>query len=147
MSFVDWSAAYTVNHAGLDEQHQKLFNIINSLHEAMFAKKGREAVATAIHELVDYTKTHFAEEERQMQAAGYPGLAEHKAVHTGLIRKVSEIEKKFNQSKDAMGGEVIGFLVSDWLIKHILSMDKQYAPYLKNIAATAGSRTIRTGHR
>jgi hemerythrin-like metal-binding protein len=131
MSFVDWSASYSVNNVALDEQHQKLFKIINDLHDAMFSKKGREFVATTIRELVAYTRTHFAEEERQMEAHAYPGLAEHKAAHQQLIKTVTEIEQRFHQSKGAMGGDVIGFLVSDWLIKHILSMDKQYAPYLK----------------
>lgn len=132
MSFVDWSAAYTVNHAKLDEQHQKLFRIINELHDAMFAKKGRAFVATTIRELVEYTRTHFAEEERQMEAQGYPGLAEHRAAHQQLLKTVTDIERRYQQTQESMGGEVIGFLVSDWLLKHILSMDKQYAPYMKN---------------
>lgn len=132
MSYVDWSAAYSVNHAKLDEQHQKLFRIINELHDAMFAKKGRAFVATTIRELVEYTRTHFAEEERQMEAQGYPGLAEHRAAHQQLLKTVTDIERRFQKSQESMGGEVIGFLISDWLLKHILSMDKQYAPYMKN---------------
>ncbi len=131
MSFVDWSAAYTVNHARLDEQHQKLFRIINELHDAMFAKKGREFVSTTLRELVEYAGTHFAEEERLMEAHGFQGLAEHKAAHQALIKIVSDIEHRYHQSHESLGGEMIGFLVSDWLIKHILTMDKQYAPYMK----------------
>jgi len=131
MSFVDWTTAYTVNNVALDEQHQKLFKIINDLHEAMFSKKGRAFVSTTIRELVDYTKTHFAEEERQMEAHAYPGLAEHQAAHQKLIKMVTDIEQRYHQTHESMGGEVISFLVSDWLIKHILSMDKQYAPFMK----------------
>jgi hemerythrin len=132
MSFVDWSSAYSVNHAMLDEQHQKLFSIINSLHEAMFAKKGRECVGQAIRELVEYTHKHFADEERQMELHGYTGLAEHKKVHAELLNKVRDIERQYNHSSESVAGEMIGFLVSDWLVKHILGMDKQYAPLLKN---------------
>jgi len=130
MSFVDWSASYTVNSAILDEQHQKLFKIINDLHEAVFSRKGREFVSTTIRELVEYTKTHFAEEERQMEAHAFPGLREHKLAHRKLIGTVMEIEQRYNQGAGAISGDVIGFLVSDWLLKHILNMDKQYAPYL-----------------
>ncbi len=132
MSFVDWSPAYSVNHPMLDEQHQKLFAIINNLHGAMFAKKGREAVGEAISELVEYTRKHFADEERQMELHGYAGLAEHKRVHEELLKKVREIEKQYRHSNESVAGEMIGFLVSDWLVKHILGMDKQYAPYLKD---------------
>ena len=131
MSFVDWSASYTVNNAVLDEQHQKLFKIVNDLHDAMFSKKGREFIATTIRDLLEYAKTHFAEEERQMEAHAYPGLAAHKAAHKKLVNAVEEIERRYLNSQESMGGDVIGFLVSDWLLEHILSMDKQYAPYLK----------------
>ncbi len=131
MAFVDWTTTYTVNNVTLDEQHQKLFKIINDLHEAMFSKKGREFVATTIRALADYTQNHFAEEERQMAACAYPGLAEHQAAHQKLIKMVTDIEKRYLETHESMGGDVIGFLVSDWLIKHILSMDKQYAPYMK----------------
>lgn len=132
MSFVDWSPAYSVNHPLLDEQHQKLFSIINNLHSAMFARKGRESVGDAIRELVEYTHQHFAEEERQMELHGYAGLAEHRKVHEALLKKVQEIEKQYRQSNESVAGEMIGFLVSDWLVKHILGMDKQYAPYFKD---------------
>lgn len=108
-----------------------MFSIINELHDAMFAKKGREIISTTIGELIAYCNTHFAEEERQMALHHFPGLAEHQAVHQELLRKVKEIERHYQQTHESMGSEVIGFLISDWLVKHILGMDKQYAPYLK----------------
>jgi len=131
MSFVDWSASYSVNNPTLDQQHQKMFNIINELHDAMFAKKGREVISTTIRELIAYCNTHFAEEERQMEVHHFPGLAEHKAAHRELIRIVTDIEHRYRQSHESVAGDMIGFLISDWLVKHILGMDKQYAPYLK----------------
>jgi hemerythrin-like metal-binding protein len=131
MSFVDWSASYSVHDATLDQQHQKMFKIINNLHDAMFAKKGREIISTTIRELIEYSRTHFAEEERQMAARHFPGLAEHQAAHQELLRVVTDIERRYQQTHESMAGDVIGFLISDWLVKHILGMDKQYAPYLK----------------
>lgn len=131
MSFVDWSASYSVHNSTLDQQHQKMFSIINELHDAMFAKKGREIISTTIGELIAYCNTHFAEEERQMALHHFPGLVEHQAVHEELLRKVKEIERHYQQTHESMGSEVIGFLISDWLVKHILGMDKQYAHYLK----------------
>lgn len=131
MSFVDWSASYSVHDSTLDQQHQKMFKIINELHDAMFAKKGREIISTTIRELIEYARTHFAEEERQMAAHDFPGLAEHKAAHQALLKVVTDIERRYQQTHESVAGDVIGFLISDWLVKHILGMDKQYAPYLK----------------
>lgn len=131
MSFVDWSPSFTVNSAALDQQHRKMLQIISDLHAAIFARTGPEAVSATIRELVEYSKTHFAEEERQMAAHGYPGLAEHRASHERLLKMVTDIENRYRQGGKSMAGDILGFLVSDWLVRHILDEDKQYAPYLK----------------
>jgi hemerythrin-like metal-binding protein len=131
MAYVDWCTSYSVSNSSLDEQHQKMFTIISELHNAMFQKHGREQMAATIRQLIEYTQKHFAEEERQMEMSGFPGLAGHKAAHEKLKQQVVEIEQRFHDSKDSMAGDMLGFLVSDWLVKHILEMDKQYAPYLK----------------
>lgn len=131
MAYVDWCASYSVNNSLLDEQHQQMFTIISELHSAMFHKNARKQMIAAIRQLIEYTQKHFAEEERQMERSGFPGLAGHKAAHEKLKQQVIEIEQRFHDAKDSMAGDLIGFLVSDWLVKHILEMDKKYAPYLK----------------
>jgi len=131
MAYVDWSPSYSVNNSLLDAQHQKMFAIISELHNAMFHKNTQKQMTVAIRQLIEYTGKHFAEEERQMEISGFPGLADHKAAHEKLKQQVIEIEQRFHDAKDNMAGEMFVFLVSDWLVKHILEMDKQYAPYLK----------------
>ncbi|MGE5028162.1 MAG: bacteriohemerythrin [Betaproteobacteria bacterium] len=131
VAYVDWNPLYSVNNALLDEQHQQMFAIISDLHSAMFNKNSQQQMIAAIRQLVEYTQKHFAEEERQMERSGFPGLAGHKAAHEKLKQQVIEIERRIHDAKDSMAGEMIGFLVSDWLVKHIIEMDKKYAPYLK----------------
>jgi hemerythrin len=130
MSYVDWCPSYSVGNSLLDEQHQQMFAIISELHSAMFHKNARKQMIVAIRQLIEYTQKHFAEEERQMERSGFPGLTGHKAAHAKLKQQVIEIEQHFHEAKDSMAGDMIGFLVSDWLMKHILELDKQYAPYL-----------------
>lgn len=117
----------------LDEQHQRIFRLISELHLAMFSNKGREQVAVTIGELIKYVNEHFADEEREMEACGFPGLAEHKKEHERLRKRVLDLERHFHEGKDSVAGELFGFLLGDWLVKHILEMDKQYAPYMKSV--------------
>lgn len=131
MAYVDWNTSFSVNNSLLDEQHQQMFAIISELHDAIFHKNAREQLIVAIRQLIEYTQKHFAEEERQMERSGFPGLAGHKAAHEKLKQHVIEIEQRFHGAEDSMAGDMIEFLLSDWLVKHILEMDKQYAPYLK----------------
>lgn len=137
MAFVDWNENYTVRNQELDEQHQRLFAIINDLHAAIFAKsgdgkRGRDEIANTLKRLTDYTQIHFATEERLMQACGYSHYPLHKAEHEKLLGKVGELEREFRQAGSNIAPEVLGFLVKDWLSAHILGMDKGYASSLSS---------------
>ncbi len=133
MAFVDWSEQYSVKLELLDAQHKKLFQIVNHLHDAIFARKAQDEVGGIVLDLLDYTRTHFAEEERQMELHHFPEdkLQAHKAAHHELERKVHEIEQRLQHGEANISPDVMCFLVGEWLLKHILTMDKQYAPFMK----------------
>lgn len=132
MAFVDWSPEYTVKSDTLDHQHQKMFQIVNQLHDAIFARQAKDVLGGIIHDLITYTQTHFTEEERQMGESQFPPqlIEAHKAAHENLVRQVREIERRYLDGESNMSPDVLCFLVGEWLMKHILSMDKQYAPYM-----------------
>jgi len=132
MGFSDWTPQYTVNNPVMDEHHQTIFKMVNELHEAIFAKKAKESLGVTICSLVDYTERHFAEEERIMQQHNYPDYLQHKAAHEQLCAQVQELKLKYMAGDNSISSELFYFLVSDWLVKHILNMDKKYAPFLKN---------------
>lgn len=132
MAFVDWRPEYSVRSDTLDRQHQKMFQIVNQLHDAIFARKAKDVMGGIIHDLIAYTETHFAEEERQMELGRFPPqlFQAHKAAHAQLVRQVREIEQRYLGREGNMSPDVLCFLVGEWLLKHILGMDKQYAPYM-----------------
>ena len=133
MSIIDWSPAYTVNNAALDAQHQEIFSIINELHSSLLSHdKRQDAFAVAIRELLEHARMHFADEERQMLAVNYPDLREHQAAHAELIRKALEIEKRPKETSESIGPELLGFLIIEWVVMHMLVDDKKFAPYLKH---------------
>jgi len=133
MAFVDWNTAYSVKSEILDRQHQKMFQIVNHLHDAIFSRKAKDELAAIIKDLLEYTRTHFAEEERQMEMHHFPNelFLAHKAAHQELTHQVEEVEKRYLNGDAHMAADVMCFLVGEWLMKHILTMDKQYAPYVK----------------
>ncbi len=132
MGFSDWTPQYTVNNPVMDEHHQTIFKMVNQLHEAIFAKKAKESLGVIISSLMDYTERHFAEEERIMQQHNYPGYLQHKAAHEHLSAQAQEFKLKYMAGDNTISSELFYFLVSDLLVKHILNMDKKYAPFLKN---------------
>ncbi|MGA1263205.1 MAG: hemerythrin domain-containing protein [Prochlorothrix sp.] len=67
-----WSQDYWTGHADIDRQHQTLFALINTLHEAMMEGQGDQVVYQTLQELANYTIDHFATEEALMLAQAYP---------------------------------------------------------------------------
>lgn len=129
MSLIDWDQKFSVNVTGIDEEHKKLVSLTNELHDAMRSGKGRLIVGTILEELLNYTKTHFANEEQLMAKASYPGLASHKVVHTRLVNQVHELIEKNEAGSLSLSMEVMSFLKS-WLIDHIQGVDKTYSSHL-----------------
>jgi hemerythrin len=74
VAYLDWSVHFSVNINEIDEQHRKLMEMINTLHEAMVARQGREAQKIIIAAMVDYAHNHFALEERYMRESTFPWL-------------------------------------------------------------------------
>jgi hemerythrin-like metal-binding protein len=126
MAAFNWNSGYSVNVKRCDEDHKKLFALINDLHGAMQSGKGNQVIERVVQELEDYTKFHFAGEEALMARTRYPGLAAHRAEHQKLIQSLVKFRK------DGITGNSIAILsfLNDWLINHIKRTDQQYSAHL-----------------
>lgn len=131
MALFIWSDKYSVNIKEIDNQHKRLVDMLNALHEAMKAGKGNEVVGKTLTELIQYVGTHFAAEEKLMATHSYPEYNAHKAEHAKLTQKTAELQKSFQQGAPVLTVEVLNFL-KDWLQNHILGTDKKYGPFLNS---------------
>ena len=83
-----------------------------------------------LNELVQYTKVHFAREEKFFAQTGYPAPAAHKQEHDALTRQVLDVQQKYVAGASAtLSIDVMRFL-KNWLIKHIQGSDQKYRPHL-----------------
>lgn len=131
MGLSDWSPKYTVNHPVMDEHHHSLFKLVDRLSEAIIERKENEIIGEILNSLIDYTKMHFGSEEHLMRQANFPGLPQHKEAHDRLVAQVQEFQRRFIEGDSTVTAEISQFLMTDWLVKHILGMDELYAPYFK----------------
>ena len=134
MSMFHWKQQYSVGYAQIDEQHKRLFELADELHQAMSAGKGKEVLRKTLANLIAYTKGHFATEERLMQKHHYPDYAAHKAAHDALTARVVQFEKEFEAGRSTMTVDVLQFL-RDWLTHHIGETDTKIAAHIKSQAA------------
>ena len=129
MALVEWEERYSVGNERIDQQHQRIVAMINTLGEAMETGKEKPVLMKILADLVGYTKTHFSEEENLMAQRGYPHLAEHQEQHAHLNRQLADYYRNFYISSRPQSAQVMAFL-QDWLYSHILAEDKRYAPFL-----------------
>lgn len=131
MPLVRWSDEYSVSIREIDDQHKKLFDLINDLHDAMKAGKGKDVLEKVLLELTSYTEFHFSSEEILMQNCKYPDYKQHKVKHDEFTKKVKEFEQKYLNGSFLLSREIVQYLI-DWLTGHIKESDKQYSMFIIN---------------
>ncbi len=139
---LQWNDSLSVGYAAMDRQHQRLFAINSKLAEALGKPggAGEEELLKIIGDLLSYTRTHFAEEERMMEQVAFPNFAWHKKSHEVLSGIVSDMEAKLRKGElHAVATFLPGF-VAEWLTRHIAVEDQQYASYLKTRDAVQSAR-------
>lgn len=124
MPLIEWTDAYSVGYKIFDDQHRKLFSILNALHDAMKSGKGRELLGKTLAELVDYAAVHFKAEEALFATHSYAFESPHRKEHADLTRQALDLQKKF-QAGAVLSMEVMQFL-RNWLDTHILGTDMKY---------------------
>lgn len=114
----------------VDHEHRRLFEIAGRVYDSLAAgnEEATRAARTAVHELLDYTATHFASEERQMEAAGYPELDSHRNLHRNLLAQARDMEMRAEIGERQMPFELNRF-ICNWLVDHIQDHDKRFGTF------------------
>ncbi|WP_313180124.1 bacteriohemerythrin [Lacrimispora sp.] len=128
-----WTPNLSVGISMIDDQHKMWFEKAEALFEAGKNNRAKEYVGELLDFLDDYTKKHFADEEKYMMSIHYPGYVEQKQAHTAFIAQLEKLRNEYKSS----GGNLLVILnanqmVVDWLTKHISNMDKKIGDYAKN---------------
>ena len=124
-----WKDAYSVNICIVDSQHKVLVDLINELHQAMMMRTGKEHLGKALSSLVKYTQGHFKAEEGILLSNQYPDFVNHKAEHDRFTQTIVDFQSKFQRNEIGLTIDLMD-LLKNWLIKHIMGVDKKYVPHL-----------------
>jgi hemerythrin len=136
MSFIDWNDAHLSVHVEqFDKEHKHLVHLINELHAAMKAGRGRDIMAKILDELVGYTKSHFSAEETLMSRHGYPASGSHRAQHASFVERVGAFHREFAANNTTVTLEVLQFL-QGWLVEHIQGADREFGAFISSLNAS-----------
>lgn len=135
MACAQWNDDYSLGIKAIDDQHKRLFGMINRLCTALsenanqrsFIGKGAQESVTEeiLSEMTDYASTHFFLEERYFQEFHYEKMEEHMSQHELFRLKVNSLKADLEKGKDTVALEALAYL-SNWFVEHILHYDRQY---------------------
>lgn len=127
---IQFGPQYETGIPSVDAQHAQLFRIAGDVEQALglAPETGREAIACAVRDLIDYTRIHFTHEEALMDAAAYPQLAAHQQMHRDLLARVQEMEMRIDIEDESTSLDLSRFLAR-WLSEHILTADRDFAAF------------------
>ena len=129
MPLISWNESLSVGYEPIDEQHRRLIELINMLQDATTHGGDQHVMGDVLDGLIEYTRFHFATEERLMEAYKYPLNALHTKAHTELRRRVVALRGQFTAGKPVISVNVQLFL-KDWLASHILRSDMALGSFL-----------------
>jgi len=124
-----WNDKLSVGVEELDEDHKKLVDMINELYDAIMAGHGKEPLAHIIDQLVDYTRFHFAHEEKLFAMTSYQDAEAHMREHRAMEAWALKTRAEFTEGSLAAPSLAVVNQLKDWVFEHILGTDKKYSSY------------------
>lgn len=128
MPLIDWQPAYSVGEPLLDQDHQNLVELINTLHEAWEAGEDLTVLHGIFGELLMYTDYHFQREESLLAERGYDRLEDQRAAHAALRHRVTDFRARFLAEESPVLTLEIEDFLKTWMMEHILEEDLRYRP-------------------
>lgn len=125
-----WEDRYIVGIKSIDDQHKKLIQMMIDLWDAIESGKGRSVISQVLQDLLDYTRTHFVDEEKLMIQNNFPDYDQHKADHDRFVNEVMNAAKDYVEKRAVPTQKILTFL-AHWLIEHIMGYDKNLSAFLK----------------
>lgn len=136
-----WDKNFETGIALIDEQHQKLVQILNHLAVHLANRSSKKILNEVFDELFDYADYHFRAEEEvwRKHLLNDESFNSHEKTHKSFISHVIDLRgREGREDYDQIMQDTVGFL-THWLAYHILDNDKRMA---KVILAIENGKTV-----
>jgi hemerythrin len=117
----------------IDTQHKQLIQAINDLLDACSSGQGRAKLDSTLAFLASYTAKHFSDEEKLQQQSKYPDYANHKKLHDGFKKVVSDLSRELKTEGPTITlVSKVNSSIGGWLVTHIKREDTKVAAHIRS---------------
>jgi hemerythrin-like metal-binding protein len=137
---IEWTTAIATGQADIDDQHKKIIDFLKILGSTSSAEYENKAIDDVLKGLSDYVKQHFKHEECLMDSFDYDDKDKHKRIHAAFVQKLDGVNREDIHKKG--GGEKLFFIIYNWLVTHIVSIDRIMIAKMNGEYDEIGDKTI-----
>ena len=122
----------------MNHDHAEAADLINDIDALLTEGAEPERIEMALVALFEHTREHFAREEEEMRAVGFPAYPLHKVEHDRILAELDEELATFGQSQDV--GDIASYVrgvLPGWLLDHICTMDTVTAQFIAQSTSSA----------
>jgi len=109
----------------IDQRHEEIYALFDQLKAAPDTE-----FLFRFEAVIDHTRTHFAEEEGDMENIDYPNRSEHKAEHQKALDEMNYFLHKAKSGRMMFAKAYARDRLGDWFRNHLLNMDSDLARVL-----------------
>lgn len=137
-----WSDDYKTGVPLIDIQHKELFLAFNDLADAIEQGHSVATLKKILNFLHYYIEWHFGREELCAFQYQCPAAEANKHAHTKFVELFNMLDEEYRQggADEQMAYQIHQFL-ADWIVNHLLKVDKQigvsYLAHQANLGVSA----------
>jgi hemerythrin-like metal-binding protein len=122
MELIQWREEFCTGISGVDFEHQKLIEEINSVYQLIDDQADSQAVVDRLGDIYGSISAHFALEEQMMRKHGYDQYQQHAADHNRLLDDIVDITDDY-ESSGKVDDQVFKQKLNDWFQNHFKTHD------------------------
>lgn len=139
--YFEWRDEWSLEVGFMDEDHRALAAMLSRIARDygppaaasahLIRQSDAPPLTDALAELAAHARAHFDREEEVMRVDNFPGLWDHQNEHNLLLAELSVTTRELRDSQAQwLSLEMLDSL-KDWLLGHVLDMDRELAEFLK----------------
>jgi len=123
--FFVWKDRFMLGASDVDAEHRSFFELANRLRAAILAGNGPVVARLVLARMADHARCHFDHEERCLVASACPYTGEHREEHRQFTLALAQLRAEATPCP-----ERIFCLARDWILDHILGMDRRHQAWI-----------------
>ena len=133
MALIEWREEFCTGMPGVDYEHERLIEQINSVYAMIDNKADKDGVIDSLGDIYGSISAHFALEEQMMEKHGYDQYRIHQADHERLLDDIRDIADEFEHAVE-LDENKFKQRLNDWFQLHFKTHDSRLHK-LANLAA------------